>query len=321
MFVKAEKAIPCAELLAAYEAEKTIRDAHRIQFLGVDGYDVYNITPDFEVDGKHYIAGRVEKRDTEFSMVRFFEKTAPYTYQAVLPEMTFKHFQDPCVAKIHGEIIIGGVQIIADPLREDKIVSWHTCFYRGKTLSDLRLFAIGPSHMKDIRLVEMADGRIGIFSRPQGRDGGKGTIGFIAVDTLDDVGPENILDAKLFRTHFIPEEWGGANEIHLLSSGLLGVVGHISCSTGSHEEGNRQLHYQSMFFVLDPKTMTHTPVKIIARRGDMSKGPSKRPDLVDVLFTGGLTRNGDGTATLYTGVSDCEAYCATIDDPFLPYEA
>ena len=50
------------------------------------------------------------------------------------------------------------------------------------------------------------------------------------------------------------------------------------------------------------------------------KDPRKRETLNDVLFSGGLCRNEDGTATLYVGVSDAEAHYITIPDPFRKYE-
>lgn len=307
-------AIPCKDLVREYEKKKSLRSARKIIFLGVDGYDVYNISVAFSCAGKEYIAGRVEKRDTEFSMVRFFEKTGDNEYTAVFPEMMFTNFQDPFVTFIDGNLVLGGVQIIADPLVPDRIVSWHTCFYKGADIPSLRLFAIGPSHMKDIRLCGLPGGKVACFTRPQGIAGGKGKIGYIEFDNLDAVNGESMLQAKIYDTHFLPEEWGGTNDIHLLSNGLLGVMGHIA----RHDEEG--LHYQSMCFLFDPASRTHSPVKIVACRKDMSSGPSKRPDLKDVLFTGGIVRNKDGTATLYTGVSDCEAYCAVIDDPFLPFE-
>lgn len=314
MFIPAHAPIPCKELVQAYQQHKSIRNARKIHFLGVDGYDVYNISVAFRCDGETYIAGRVEKRENELSMVRFFKKTGEDEYTAVLPEITFHDFQDPFVTTIAGQLVLGGVQIVKDPLNPGRIISWHTCFYKGKSLKELKLFAIGPSHMKDIRLGELPDGRIACFTRPQGRKGGRGRIGYIEFDSLDHVNGEEMLDAFIYHSHFLPEEWGGANDVHLLSNGLLGVTGHIA------RRDEAGLHYQGMCFAFDPREKAHSPMQVLACRSDMSKGPSKRPDLVDVLFTGGLVRNGDGTATLYTGVSDCEAYCALIDDPFLAFE-
>lgn len=306
------KAIPCAQLIAQYEQGKSVRNARRLTFEGVDGRDVYNITPDFVWEGKHYIAGRVEQRENELSTVRIFEQVGQDRYCAVLPQLTFRNFQDPFVTVIHGELILGGVQIVCDPLHPERIFSWHTLFYRGKHIEELTLFAEGPSHMKDIRLVELKDSRVGIFTRPQGKKGGLGRIGYHSVESLEDVNEDSILEARIFDTHFLPEEWGGANEIHLLPDGKLGVVGHIAC-----RDAQRNLHYHSMTFVFNPETLTHTPVRMLARRADLYQGSeAKRPDLVDVLFTGGLVRHGDGSATLYTGVSDCMAFCTEVDDPF-----
>ena len=315
MFTPSLTPTPCLTLVQDYQQKKTIRDARRLRFLGVDGYDVYNISPAFENEGKTYIAGRVEKRENELSMVRFFEKTGPDEYTAVLPEKTFMLFQDPFVTYIRGELVMGGVQVVLDPLDQTRIVNWHTCFYRGKTLSTLRLFAIGPAHMKDIRLCELPDGQVAVFTRPQGKKGGRGRIGYMTFPSLDKVNGEEMLDAHVYPSHFLPEEWGGANEIHLLKNGLLGVVGHIA------RRDEAGLHYQAMCFAFDPVGRTHSALKVIACRKDISSGTSsKRPDLMDVLFTGGLVRHENGSATLYTGVSDCEAWRAEIDDPFLEWE-
>ena len=55
---------------------------------------------------------------------------------------------------------------------------------------------------------------------------------------------------------------------------------------------------------------------IIATRSDFPSGESKRPDLQDVIFSGGLLRLEDGTAWLYAGLSDAEAARVLIADPF-----
>jgi len=34
----------------------------------------------------------------------------------------------------------------------------------------------------------------------------------------------------------------------------------------------------------------------------------------------GIIRNQDGTATMYTGMSDCEAGCPKITDPFISFD-
>lgn len=298
------------------EAPRQVSNPKPLRFTGVDGYDVYNISTPFCSDGKTYIAGRVEKRETEFSCVRIFEQTGANEYAAVFPELTFHNLQDPFVTTVQGEIVLGGVQIVSHPLDASRIISWQTLFFRGKSVSQLHLCAVGPSCMKDIRICELADGRVAVFSRPQGKIGGKGKIGFTTINSLDELCADTILEAKVDPSFFLEDEWGGCNEVHRLKNGLLGIMGHIAFRT---EEG---LHYQAMCFVLDPATGKHTAPRIVATRKDISASPAcKRPDLIDVLFTAGIVRHGNGTATLYTGVSDCEAWCAETPDPFAEYEA
>ena len=305
--------VPCARLR---DLPREVSGARPLRFTGAEGYDVYNTSVPFECDGRTYIAGRVEKRDNELSEVRLFEETGPDTYAAVLPELTFRRLQDPFAVRIGGEIVLGGVQIVTHPLDDRRIISWQTLFFRGKKLTELKLAAVGPACMKDIRLCETADGRVAVLTRPQGRKGGLGRIGFTVLDSLKDLCADTILEAAVDPGFFIPEEWGGANDVHLLKNGLLGVIGHIAFRTA---EG---LHYQAMRFALDPETGEHDAPRLIACREDISSSPScKRPDLKDVLFASGVVRGRDGKCVLYTGVSDCESWRADIPDPFAEYEA
>ena len=78
--------------------------------------------------------------------------------------------QDPFVTRIHGELIFGGVEIYPHPTIPGAL-GWRTNFYRGANIRELKQFTSGPNGMKDIRLVEMADGQIGVFTRPQGEWG------------------------------------------------------------------------------------------------------------------------------------------------------
>ena len=95
----------------------------------------------------------------------------------------------------------------------------------------------------------------------------------------------------------------------------VGVLGHIAWFD---EEENR--HYYPMVFSLDPETGDISEIELIATRRIFFLVPSKRPDLVDVVFSGGLVRKDDGTADFYAGISDAEAQRITISDPFLQFE-
>src|SRR5690606_5501518 len=225
MFKQSENVISSIQLLDEYHKNKQQPfEKVKIPFTGVTDKDIYNITAPFEDNGEYVIAGRVEKRDSEHSQVMFFvNRDGQWIQRENSP--VFK-LQDPFFTKIGDELIFGGVEIFPHPTQEDTL-SWRTAFYRGKSINSLEKFFEGPDGMKDLRLVELKDGSIGVFTRPQGEKGGRGKIGFTKVNRLEDISVEVINDAPLL-DQFLDEEWGGANEIHLLSNGLLGVLGHRS---------------------------------------------------------------------------------------------
>jgi hypothetical protein len=299
------------ELLARFRARPPLSVGERIAFGGVGDRDVYNLGAPFEAAGETIIAGRVESRDSELAEAVFFvERDGVWSPRPASP--SFSRLQDPCVARIGGELIFGGVEFPVDLPGGDQ--GWRMRFYRGKSLQDLDLFLIGPDRMKDIRMLELPGGRIGVFSRPQGDRGGRGTLGFTHVDRLQDLTARAIAEAPLLRGQFQPEEWGGANEAHVLRGGRIGVLGHIA----RMDEAGK--HYYPMVFALDPESGWRSGLKIIATRADFPPGPTKRPELEDVIFSGGLLRNLDGTAVLFAGISDAWAARITLPDPFLKYE-
>ncbi|WP_040949740.1 DUF1861 family protein [Gorillibacterium massiliense] len=307
----------CQEMLEEYRSRRAATGAptaRKLTFAQVNGRDVYNITAPFQDKGEWMLAGRVEGRETEFSEVLIFrlssEEWEPDTRYAPLP------LQDPFYTRVGGDLILGGVSLILDKDDPERIASWVTAFRRGPFLAELAPFLEGPDHMKDVRIVQLPDGDVGVLSRPQGEKGGRGKIGFTRASSLGVVTAEAIAAAPLFENMFPEEEWGGANEAHVLKNGLIGVLGHVACFDNT---GDR--HYYPMTFAFDPATRERTPMKIIAERADLPTGPAKRPDLADVLFSGGLIRQSAGTAELYVGMSDAEAGVVRVLDPFLEYEA
>ncbi|WP_183559703.1 DUF1861 family protein [Paenibacillus endophyticus] len=304
----------CRELLLDYEPASV--KGSKLKFDGVGERDVYNITAPFWDEGELYIAGRVEERHSEDSEIIFFTCVdGTWLPKPGLPQF---QLQDPFITRINGEWLFGGVHLYfaSEEAEASKvIIGWKTVLYRGANLQNLVHAATGPWNMKDIRLAELSDGKLGVFSRPFGIEGTRAVIGFSILDSFDDLSETAIIKAPLFRDQFLKDEWGGANEIHLLKNGFLGVLGHISYT----DEAN-QLHYHAMSFVLNPLTREKSPIKIIATRGDFPVGPAKRPDLKDVIFSGGLLREANNRAVLYVGASDAEAYCLPIADPFSEYE-
>ena len=302
----------CQELLEEYIAQGHHSRGEKLVFKGVEGRDIYNITAPFEDEGDMVIAGRVESRSTEYSDIMFFT-CKNNVWEPRKDTRSFK-LQDPFYSRINGDLVIGGVEVWPNE-KEPGYLCWRTLFYKGKSINQLELFANGPDYMKDIRLIELQNGRIGIFTRPRGEIGGRGQIGFLTIRSLDEINADTLLNAKLIDGQFIKEEWGGANELHLLNNGLIGVLGHIACYD---EKENR--HYYSITFSLNPNTGEVSPMKIIATRADFITSVAKRADLVDVIFSGGIVRRSDGKADLYVGVSDAESHRIVIPDPFIEYE-
>lgn len=165
----------CKELLLEFNKNKIQVNSSKIKFsLKQKDKDIYNITAPFLADGKTWIAGRVEARDSEYSRIGFFEE---HDGEWVEAEREALNLQDPFVTRISGKLILGGVEVFDDEERPGYL-NYRTVFYRGDGIYDLSRFAVGPDRMKDIRLCELEDGRILVFTRPQGERGGRGKIGY-----------------------------------------------------------------------------------------------------------------------------------------------
>jgi Protein of unknown function (DUF1861) len=302
----------CAELVEIYIEKDQPANPEKLTFAGVGERDVYNITAPFEDEGELVIAGRVEARDTEHSEVYFFVNRD--TVWTPIEGAPVFELQDPFVTRIAGELVLGGVEIFPHPTN-DGALGWRTVFYTGSSIETLKPFFKGPDGMKDLRLAELKDGSVAVLTRPQGEKGGRGKIGFARIPSLEDLTLDVIEEAPLLEGQFAEGEWGGANELHILDNGLIGVLGHIA---SFDKEGNR--HYYPMVFALNPETGEHSEIQLIAIRDDFLAGASKRPDLVDVVFSGGLVRKEDRTVDFYAGISDAEAHKITIKDPFNQFE-
>ncbi|MDR3318177.1 MAG: DUF1861 family protein, partial [Clostridiales bacterium] len=186
-------------LLLEYRARKKIYDTDKITFAGVGGNDVYNISRPFPSNGKTYIAGRVEPRDSEIGKVLFFARERGNLYTLV-PDTEIDMLQDPCVTVLaDGSAVIGGTKIFMND--SGGISSWATAFYKGDGIFGLREFARAPMHMKDVRFVPFNDGTA-VFTRPQGGRFGYGKIGFLTLASPEQITPEALTAAEVFDCHF-----------------------------------------------------------------------------------------------------------------------
>lgn len=286
-----------------------VRFAGELAFEGTGGKDVYNPTAPFAIGGRAVLAARVESADRETDSEIVFFEGGPLRWRPV-PGAPRLALQDPAVARVGGELVVAGVEVWG----EEGALSWRTVFHRGASLGALRPFAAGPDGMKDIRLAELDDGRVLVLTRPQGARGGRGKIGATVIAGLDALTPAAIDAAPLLEGQFADDEWGGANELVRLDARTLGVLGHVACFDPA---GAR--HYYPIAFTLDAVTLRPSPLRILFERADLPggvDGPAKRPDLRDVLFSGGIVRGAGGLATVYVGAGDKVVYAVEIPDPF-----
>lgn len=302
----------CEEVLLEFKANNTVFQSEKLIFKYNYEKDIYNITAPFLINDELIIAARVEERSSEYSEVLFFKKDNDIF--SVKEDFPVLNLQDPFYSKVKNEIVLGGVEIYPHPLKKEEL-GYRTIFLKGKTMDKLEKFAYGPDMMKDIRLLELLDGKILVLTRPQGNEFGRGKIGYIIIDSLKDLNSKNILKAKILEDIFYDDEWGGVNELHILKNGLIGALSHIA---KYDDKGNR--HYYSSVFALDLKSGNYSPMKIIAIKDNFCEDQYKREDLKDVIFSGGLIRKDNGLAELYCGVCDACAHKILIKDPFLDYE-
>ncbi len=308
-------------LRKTFEQTAKVYQRSLLHFSGVDGFDVYNCSIPFEWEGKSYIYGRVERR-TEWatSWVRLFEKTGEDHYHLVPGSMIYQ-LEDPYIAKIHGEMVLGGTHVRK---KTGHVDTYYGYFYRGIDLENLTYFTTGPDYMKDIRLVELLNGKIGVFSRPRNEEirlkyGSESIVGFATIDSLDELTAEVVENAPMVENLFQKDEWGGCNQVYLLKDGLVGVIGHLSCP-GDEVDGSPMKVYTNMSFVFDPKTHQASEQKLIGTSTCYPPFDFKLSDLADCAFTSGIIKTNEaGKVMLYSGLGDTSEGRILIDDPFLAH--
>ena len=305
------------EKKAAFEQERCPCESALLTFKGVEGYEVYNCSIPFTWHGHSYIYGRVEKPDAwARSVVRLFEKTDQDEYTAVPGSMVYQ-LEDPFVQFFGDEIVMGGTHVVKE---RGSIKTYHGYFYRGTELEDLCYFTTGPNRMKDIRLVPLKDGRIGVFSRANGQAveetyGSSAVVGFAVINDLNELTADLIEHAEVIGDLFGRGEWGGCNQCYLLKDGRIGVIGH-KCYAAPDADGIKQSVYMNVAFIFDPETHQATEPKIIATRSSYPAGRAKKPNLKDCAFPSGIVLREDGKVDLYSGLSDTAEGRVVIDNPF-----
>lgn len=293
------------EMLRRYRSTHRLPVGRLVRLNGLSGHDGYNPSGPITSPSGACTYVRVEPRHEDLeSWSMAFRHVGPdeWVLDDSLPKF---RLEDPFTNVIHGTVVIGGVRIVG---RVHDEVMWETVFFRGTSLDDLQEFARSPLCMKDVRLVELPGGRVGVFTRPRGAAGGLGRIGYTEVESLDDLTTEAMLYAPLLPTQPVPEQWWGVNAVYALDDRHLGVLAHIAKWDGGHR------HYYPIAFVFDriERAIVREP-QIIAERSCFPEYPARRDDLVDVIFPAWLDRD---EGTLIAGLSDAAIGVIAVGDPF-----
>ncbi len=272
----------------------------------------YNPTVPFEYEGRECIGIRVESRDSELDYETLFacRQTNCTDSWEIDYSLGSLPLQDPSHVKIKGETFILGVRAWKD----GNEMKWQQDIYRGDSIKNLKYFTSGPVGMKDIRLVDLED-KVGVFTRPQGRIGGRGKIGYLEVKNVDELGvftENDWYNSKIIGDLFDEHQWGGVNQAIRLSGGNIGIIGHIAHET-TNEENKPEKHYRGMAFLFNPIKQLQSNFKIIATRKNFPGLSSKKsPELDNVVFPAGI----DSAYNLFCGLSDFGIGQMQIENPF-----
>ncbi|MEG1441439.1 MAG: DUF1861 family protein [Oscillospiraceae bacterium] len=295
-----------------FEKNKPKFEGRLLIFEGVEGFDVYNSSIPFMHNGKKYIYGRVEKREEwARSHVRLFENVKDDVYKVCENSMIYQ-LEDPFVSFINNDIVLGGTHVQYEC---GEVTKYYGYFYKGENIDDLYYFTTGPVYMKDIRLVQLADGRIGVFSRPRGIEvvekyGSESVIGFDIIDNINKLGADVVQNAPIIDGLFGEGEWGGCNQAYLLENGNIGVIGH-QC----YKDGEKQVYF-NVAFEFDIDTHSVSNKKIIGTRECFPMADPKIPALTDCAFSSGIVKREDGKFDLYSGLGDTVVGRIVIENPF-----
>ena len=304
----------------AYEQRKEKRESAVLRFFGVDGRDVYNCSVPFEQDGKKYILGRVEARDRfACSVTYLFEEGADGAWYKV-ESFDALPIEDPCYTKVNGEIVVIGTHVVKE---RGRVKTYYGYFFRGKDIFHLEYFTTGPKYMKDIRLVQLPENKIGVFSRPRCEKtkalyGSESMVGFTIVSNLDELTAERIENAPYLQNFFEADEWGGVNQAFWLGDNWVGAIGHQSY-TAYDEAGAERAVYLNTAYLVDINKNEVLEKKVIATRGDYPETPCKLKGLCDCAFTSGIVDETQAIVRLYSGLSDAGQGWVEIENPFSAY--
>ena len=309
---------PISAIIADYIAVKKHSKGEVLRFEINEGRDVYNCSVPFEYNGKTYIWGRVEKREEwATSVTMLFEQNQDGVFVRAAGAEVYP-LEDPFFVQIKGEYILGGTHVVKD---KAQIKTYYVYFYRGNSPFSLKYFTTGPDYMKDVRLVELSNGRIGVFSRPRNDEifkkyGTVSQIGYTEIDSLDELDAEVIDRAAYIPGCFAENEWGGVNQAIALRGSYIGLIGHQGYTLWKDKK--EYPIYVKTAYVYDSACNRLVTKNVIGVLSDYPPVETKTPVHIYCAFTSGIVGSGE-TVRLYSGLGDSHEGWIEIPDPFRDY--
>lgn len=298
--------------------------------------DVYNSSAPIKYNGgKPIVIVREEEGDEFSSQNRFFSynsagKFSRETNLSNLSELSLGRIcQDPAIAYVQGNLVVTQVEVDPASLyNASQDVRFSSAIYAGETLDSLRLITKSrvEDEMKGLRLVELQDGRVGIFTRPRSPGnparGGLGKICFTIVESLDQINSDILADAPHIQGLISGEEntWRGTNYTFLLPNGDLAVLDHRARFEKSEIKDSRG--YYPGFFTFNPNSRRVDNQQILATIADFhfnGQVRAKRSALKNVFHPSALLfPDGDirsNYAVLWGGAKDSKMAAIWIPNP------
>jgi hypothetical protein len=296
---------------------------------GLTGKDTYNPSL-YEYGPTKILAMRAEKRESNairpstYHPSVYFARHHKDGWRVDLTLQPFDMLEDPfflyVVENGMQRVVFGGVRVRN---KHGEIIP-QTEFYKGDTLETLERISFVVVHgMKDVRLLQLPDGRFLVCKRPRGDKYKRGRITLHVIDTLEQV--VDIVDTDLPTLAVLDScqdalDWVGINEVRIIKDheghAWVGLLGHVAL-----EDHNHVIHYAACTYkislqdLLDQKLHKICP-RVIATRSCFEVGPVKAPELGDVIFPGHLEHVQDYTYRLWAGLSDARIGVIELDDPF-----
>ena len=260
------------------------------------------------VGGSKIIAVRVESLDSHWlnpklydPRVRFFYEQDDNILEPIPDTPVFYQAEDPWATwfkdKQGNPQLLFGV-VVVDYSGSEPVITTrlHLAPSVQALVVDKPLIEIRG--MKDVRVVQLPNGQIAVFSRPTTGVAFPGRIGFTIVENLLDIN-QALATAPLLKFELDKKTKIGANEAYLVND-RIHVFGHMATIDA------RGLHYAAYEFSLDPKHPCDEVIALnkVADRADFPANTqaSKGHQFDDVVFPGGT--GGPEYTELYVGVED-----------------